>query len=480
MQQGKHSLMYFLGRGLPGLINFFAVAIYTRLISPDEYGKYALVSATVTLFNTVLYQWLRLVLLRFLPNCKTEGDQTKLYSSIAVGFVMSSIVSIVIALIYFVLSPADKALSQLLMFGVVLLWFEAFFEVSLEFFRSNLKVMLYSVAFIIKSFLAILVGTCLAYLKMGAWGLIIGILCADLVVSIFFFKPFILKLVLNIKYLDKSYFKMMLRYGMPITLSYAMTFIINSSDRYFIKYYMGNAATGMYAVGYDLARQSLWVIMTSVNLASFPIAVRAFERGGIAEANVQLKANFILLLAVSMPAALGLAALADRVAAVFIGKLFTKEVTLIIPMISIGAFVAGLKNFYIDQSFQLGHKTHLQIWSVIAAAIANIIFNILWIPTIGIMGAIYSTLISFAIALIVSYIASNYSYKMPIPKKEMLKIAIASISMGAVLYFLKSYIPGKVGLFVLAAIGAVIYFFLLLGLKILEVDFKNKKLNFKY
>ena len=47
----RHSALYLLARGVPGLVNFFAIAIYTRMLSPEEYGRYALVVAGVGLFN---------------------------------------------------------------------------------------------------------------------------------------------------------------------------------------------------------------------------------------------------------------------------------------------------------------------------------------------------------------------------------------------------------------------------------------------
>jgi hypothetical protein len=31
----RHSLLYALGRGLPGIVNFLAIAVYTRLLAPE-------------------------------------------------------------------------------------------------------------------------------------------------------------------------------------------------------------------------------------------------------------------------------------------------------------------------------------------------------------------------------------------------------------------------------------------------------------
>jgi len=64
---GRHSVIYLLGRGLAGVLSFLTIPIYTRLLSPYDYGRYTLVVAGVNLFNVVLFQWIRIALLRFLP-----------------------------------------------------------------------------------------------------------------------------------------------------------------------------------------------------------------------------------------------------------------------------------------------------------------------------------------------------------------------------------------------------------------------------
>src|SRR5690554_2320575 len=67
-----HSLTYVLAWGLPGVLNFLAIAVYTRLLAPESYGEYSLVIATVALLDALLIQWLRLGLLRFLPGLNDE------------------------------------------------------------------------------------------------------------------------------------------------------------------------------------------------------------------------------------------------------------------------------------------------------------------------------------------------------------------------------------------------------------------------
>ena len=42
----KHSAAYFVGRIGPGLLNLAALYVFTRLLSPRDYGQYALVIAS--------------------------------------------------------------------------------------------------------------------------------------------------------------------------------------------------------------------------------------------------------------------------------------------------------------------------------------------------------------------------------------------------------------------------------------------------
>src|SRR5687768_2803258 len=63
----RHSAVYLLARGLPGMIAFLAIPIYTRMLAPEQYGRYVLAVAYATLCNALLYNWIRAGLLRYFP-----------------------------------------------------------------------------------------------------------------------------------------------------------------------------------------------------------------------------------------------------------------------------------------------------------------------------------------------------------------------------------------------------------------------------
>ena len=87
----RHSIAYAIARGVPGLIGFATVVIYTRLLSPEAYGLYALVFTGSMLCNVILYQWLSASLIRFIP--ESTHNEAELLSSILSGYFAASAVA---------------------------------------------------------------------------------------------------------------------------------------------------------------------------------------------------------------------------------------------------------------------------------------------------------------------------------------------------------------------------------------------------
>src|SRR5215212_166773 len=101
----SHAAIYLVARGLPGIVAFLAIPVFTRLLDPAGYGRYAVVSATVGLLNALCFQWLRLALVRYLPAYK---DRTAVLKStlLAVEFRLVAAAGVVGAGLY-LLCPAS-------------------------------------------------------------------------------------------------------------------------------------------------------------------------------------------------------------------------------------------------------------------------------------------------------------------------------------------------------------------------------------
>jgi O-antigen/teichoic acid export membrane protein len=456
----EHSLVYLVGRVLSGLLSFLTVSIYTRILSPKEYGGYALIAATIAMMSMVFYFWQRVSLLRFLPTRANEPEQ--LYASSAIGYIVSCFLTGLVVFPTIVLGEKEGISKTLVLTGLVLLWSDALFELVLEFFRARLSPGRYTIYGILKGLIALGVGTLLVWFQFSILGVLLGLVTANILILVLGARSFLIKLFTSFSSFHPKVNKELILYGLPFTASFAFGFILNLSDRYFISYYIGKADTGYYSVGYELARQSTWIVMQAINLAFYPIVIRTLDQEGSKAANALLENNFLLLIGTAAPIAFGVSALADPIASLFFGSEYIDQVAQIIPLSSLSAVVSGLYGFYFVQTFQLGRKTYLQIWPVAIAAIIHIGLNFWWIPTHGTTGALYSTIVCDLLVLVISFYLSQRSYVLPTPWRKAGLFVLAAGLMALAVNYLKLYCPSPYQIPVLVIFGVVCYGLLLL------------------
>ena len=120
----RHTFYYLIARGLPGVLNFSALALYTRLLTTEEFGRYALVLAAIGLVDVMVFQWLRLVLARFLPAHRDSPHVVQqgvlaIFFALAIGV---SSVGLLLSLVW-----PDTLLRQLIALAVLLTLAQAWF-----------------------------------------------------------------------------------------------------------------------------------------------------------------------------------------------------------------------------------------------------------------------------------------------------------------------------------------------------------------
>lgn len=458
----QHSFFYLLARGLPGMVSLLAIALFTRLISPEQYGYYTVVAAGASLAGAVIFQWLRLGLLRFLPAYLDRREQ--FLATVAAGYLFLA-AAVTLPGVFLIFLWPEPALRGLLVFGLLILWAQPWYELNLELARSQLAPARYGLIMISRSLLLLFAGGLLAYLGWGAAGLLtgmfLGFLLPSLAVTAREWRG------ANPARADRAVMRKLLIYGLPLTAAFALDFVVSSSDRFMLGLMVGAQETGLYAVGYDLSKQCLWVLMAIVNLAAYPLVVRAFERGGPEEARPYLVQNAVALVAIALPAAVGLAMLATNIAGVALGPEYRTAAVHLFPWVALGMFFAGMKAYYCDLAFQLGRNTLGQVWVLLAAALINVALNLWWIPVWGYMGAAYATVTAYIAGAVFSVILGRKIYRLPLPGIDLIKIAAATAGMALALWPVRSHAAGTLVLAGQIVWGAAVYgiLFLLLDVR---------------
>lgn len=461
----RHSLTYLWARGLPSLVSFVALALYTRLLSPDQFGLYAMVTAGVFLVNAVVFQWLRLSLLRFVDS----AEDRRRFLSTALSAFLLLVAFMGILAVPVLLFIADGTTRSLLLFGLLLLWLNAWLELNLTLMRARLEAARYGYVSVAKALLTVITAGTLAYLGWGAWGLLIGLALGTALPSLLYARS--LWADVGLRYVDRSVVKQMLRYGLPLTASLSCSFIVRGSDRLLLGWLADSSVAGVYAAAYDLAQNSLEVLMGIINTAAFSLAVNALEREGVSAARAQLSQNISALFAVALPASVGLAFVAPGLAKAFLGASFQAEAAHLIPWVALAVLLSGLRAYYVDHAFQLGRNTMKQVYVLALAAGVNLLLNILLIPAYGAMGAAYATVVAYAVGLVFGTLLSRSAFALPFPLKELSKVVVATAGMALALWSLHN-MTSLQGLFLQIGVGALVYAALLFLLNGLQVRVK--------
>ena len=256
--------------------------------------------------------------------------------------------------------------------------------------------------------------------------------------------------------IDRTILARLCHYGIPLSLTVALAIVIGSSDRFLIAYFRGEESAGIYSAAVDFTSQTLSLLMMVIQLAMFPIAVRAFERDGKEAAQEQMRTNASLLMAIGAPCVVGIALLSSGIANCFLGRDFRGAAAGIMPLIALGTFLAGFKAYHFDAAFQFAHRTIHQVWIVLAAAIVNVALNVIAIPRFGINGSAVASVLAYVVSIVMTVYVGRRYFELPFPLESCVKVFTACLAMALLLYPFRGY-QGTLALAVQIGAGAAVY-----------------------
>lgn len=460
----RHAAAYMLARGVPALISFLAIPLFTRLMNPEGYGKYALVATTVALINALFFQWIRLSFVRFIPAAKGEPDRLKstvLTCQLLLIVIGGAITLGIIAANHFI--PALAGWGSVAGICWLVLAVQPIFELFCEEARANIQPRYFMALQLARTSLTTGLGALLIKLGLGWWGPLLGMFAGNMLPAIYAYRRGWLHTHFQI---DREVLAKVCAYGIPLSLTVGLAFVIGSSDRYLIAYFLGDAAAGVYSVAVDFTSQTLTLLLMTVSMAIVPLAMLSWENNDHERAREQMRHNSALLLAIGIPAVIGLMVLAPNISHCFLGKTFRADAASIMPIIALGTFLSGYKAYYLDTAFQFVHQTIYQVWIVLFAAIVNIALNLVMIRPFGIIGAAGASVIAYLISMALTAYYGRRHFALPFPTLDFIQVLTAGGVMALLLYVTRD-MRGGLALVLQVFTGGALYAIILVALNFL-------------
>lgn len=457
MKLGR-SLLAYLPVNLANIVvSFGMIVVLTRLLSSEEFGRYAIAMITLQFVHMGAFTWLEAAMARFQARAEKEHDvASHLRTLYGLGAGLGLLcVGLFLALIFVI--PLSPALKTVLAFAIGSAGLQVVFNLGMEAHRASHRIARYSLTYSGQTLLSFTIGVALVILTpLRESGPFLGIIIG-LVVALAIDLPLMLKKQAGGRFQTERA-KRYAAYGFPLCISLLLGYTLNSSDVYIIAGMMGEASAGQYNAGYNLANRSLEILFIWVSMAMTPAAVTAFEQTG-KEASREVMRNYgASLLWLAMPAAVGIA-LVSKDAGFILGESVRAEAVTVMPFIAFSGLMSGLVTYYVQRAFMLSSQTQDIVWIMVPPVILNIALNFILIPRFGLMGAVSATIAGYSLAFTLSVFAARRHYPLPLPFRAMLEIGLACGAMTAAVMALplESFEPGAKTLLMKASVGGAVY-----------------------
>jgi O-antigen/teichoic acid export membrane protein len=446
-----------------GVVGLLTIVAFTRLLTPEAYGAYALAFSVMTLAHTTLFTWLEAAMARFHARETVTGELPDHFATLYRSAAVLALAIPLIGIVVLVLLPMPRPLEYAIGAGLLAVPVRSLAKLAQERRRAAGEVRASALLDIGQTTGAFVIGAALAWAGLGGAGPLIGLGLAA-VLCMIFVLPKELKIAPGGRF-DGARARGYAAYGVPVSLSLILALALATTDRFLIAGFLGEGAVGVYHAGYSLSSRTLDVLFIWLGMAGGPAAVAALERGGVKALQGQAREQASLMLMICLPAAVGLALVARPLADVMVGEQLRTGAAAVTPWIAASGLFAGLTTYYFHQAFTLARRTRMLLLAMAIPAAANIGLNLVLIPRFGLSGAMWATTASYAIGLIASWALGRRVMPMPVPWTTLSKCVLASAVMALAVAAVPA-LGGAAELFLKAGVGAAVYGVLAMALDI--------------
>ena len=405
---GRHAAIYGVGNMLAKLTIFIMLQIYTRYLTPADYGVLELTSMTLDFLAIMLGLNVSASVYRFFSAEKTQAGRDLVMSTAAVGKIG---IAILIASLGFVISPwlAQVVTPEKGHADYFRLFFLIFIMQSAEVVPFLLCRALHRSVLVVTLNLARLLGLVslnilfVVHFELGVRGILISNLIVSTVIALGMLR-FLFRSTGVV--FSRKLFLEMTRFSFPIGFVSLGNFFLIFSDRYFLNHYAGPTAVGVYALAYRFG-----FVLTAFIATPFQ-QIWAPERFQIAQRpNAQVVFRRVFLY---FNVALGCMAM---LISLFVRDVLKVMATpnfwgayAVVPLILI-AQILHQWTAYNNLGLLLTKNTKKFAWGSAVAIPSVLLLNYLLIPRYGLWGAAIATIIAYVLRFLVIQTISQREYR---------------------------------------------------------------------
>jgi O-antigen/teichoic acid export membrane protein len=218
----------------------------------------------------------------------------------------------------------------------------------------------------------------------------------------------------------------LVKIGIAGVVTAPMYWLISSSDRWFLQYYDGAAAVGVYSVGYTVAAIGV-MFNSAVRAVWLPEASREFERGQ-EQAKAILGRHMSRLLAAMAVIWLVVAAAGGDIIRLLADERFHASAQFV-PFIAAGVFFRGTSQLIAHDLMLVNQFKWTALWWGVGGVVCTLL-NIVAVPRWGGLGAAMAQCASFAFIAFAIFAISQAKYPIQLAWGRLAFVMITTVIAG--------------------------------------------------
>ena len=444
------------------VLAFIWTLIIARYLSVSDYGIFGTANSFIVFFGVLADFGICSYLVREIAiDFDSENEYMNTALSLKVFLCIFYMSTIIISMI--ILGYDSYLFTISLLFAIENL-FKTFFLLMFSSFQAHEMMKYQAIANIILSVWSFILVVAVTFTDYGLYGIVVAFILAN-AFTLIYSSYILFKYYVDYKWVfDLKQYKHLIISGLPFALTSVFYIIYYSIDMVMLNQLNGAYITGLYNSAYKLI-SVLTLFYTVYSSVIYPVMSKLFKDADLL-LHFSFNKSIKYLLLVTIPLSIATLFYSSDVIILCFGTQYVEAAPVLQILIWTVSFLFA--NGACSMLLNSSHKEVSVTKVYFFAAIFNILLNLILIPRYSVYGAAFATVLSEIFILILELYMISRINQLPNNHlvHDLLKIIVASIIMGIVLYYL------QLSVWLAIPVGIIVYFAVFILIRGLDDDDK--------
>jgi O-antigen/teichoic acid export membrane protein len=393
----KNVLLYIFTSVFVGLLSLLTTTYLVNHLSQENYGQLELFLSVSALFTSLIMFGGSTFVIHYYNTESKKNEYEQAFSLVFFNTIVLFLICLPIIIIFE---------TKLILFVILLLVYSclnSIYNIVLTSYQLESKVSRYAIVTSSFSLATTLLTIGILFFFNHYLSRVFSLISICIVLLFIMYKPFVIDKIKTNVFLFTTVLKAY-KTGISLTIGQIFSWVLEKFDRIIIISFLGPSLLAVYSLGYQFGMLML-LFQSAISKAWAPFLLKKIEKKNRLEIkNAIMKISFVYFAAVIIITFTGAIYVKYFVNVSYMNSIY------IVPVVTLGYAFDGVWKLY-NSILIIEKKYMLYTKQVIIIGAINMGLTFLFVKCFGIIGAAFSTLISFFIGFLWNYIYLEYNVK---------------------------------------------------------------------